>query len=180
MQRSQSTSRRSTPSSSSVGPAIITASSSALTAEELSFADAPRPFKNPYYAHRTAAGGGGAKRTKALKQIMTLERDRVDALLEQKKAQVLAEAGAESDPADTEVRLQQAFQQVVSFASVEAPPSLMPQKRYCDITGLEAKYQDPRSTLRYHNAEVYEVLRTFQPAVIQAYLAVRGQGVVLR
>jgi INO80 complex subunit C len=44
----------------------------------------------------------------------------------------------------------------------------------------QAKYQDPRSTLRYHNAEVYEVLRTFQPAVIQAYLAVRGQGVVLR
>lgn len=44
----------------------------------------------------------------------------------------------------------------------------------------QAKYQDPRSTLRYHNAEVYEVLRTFQPAVIQAYLAMRGQGVVLR
>lgn len=81
---------------------------------------------------------------------------------------------------------------------------MLPQKRYCDITGLEvsplphlveflfcpdeteapprgqAKYQDPRSTLRYHNAKVYEVLRTFQPAVIQAYLAVRGQGVVLR
>lgn len=39
---------------------------------------------------------------------------------------------------------------------------------------------DPRSTLRYHNAEVYEVIKTFQPAVIQSYLAVRGNGVVLR
>ena len=44
----------------------------------------------------------------------------------------------------------------------------------------QAKYTDPKSTLRYHNPEVYDVLRTFQPAVIQAYLAVRGQGVVLR
>ncbi|KWU41932.1 hypothetical protein RHOSPDRAFT_22040, partial [Rhodotorula sp. JG-1b] len=146
-----------------------------LTAEELSFADAPRPFKNPYYLNRTTAGpgGGGGKRTKALKQIMALERERVDQLLEAKKQQV-------TGGHDAEARLQQAFHQVVSFASVEAPPSLLPQKRYCDITGLEAKYQDPRSTLRYHNAEVYEVLRTFQPAVIQAYLAVRGQGVVLR
>lgn len=45
---------------------------------------------------------------------------------------------------------------------------------------LQAKYTDPKSTLRYHNPEVYDILRTFQPAVIQAYLAVRGQGVVLR
>ncbi|GAA5972675.1 hypothetical protein JCM8115_006494 [Rhodotorula mucilaginosa] len=169
MQRTSSSSGRSTPAASS--------SSSSLTAEELSFADTPRPFKNPYYLNRTTAGpgGGGGKRTKALKQIMALERERVDQLLEAKKQQLVAGAGD-----DAEAQLQQAFHQVVSFASVEAPPSLLPQKRYCDITGLEAKYQDPRSTLRYHNAEVYEVLRTFQPAVIQAYLAVRGQGVVLR
>lgn len=109
-------------------------------------------------------------------------------------------------------------------ASVEAPPSLLPQKRYCDVTGLEvrsffvpprfprkltssipllpplltasyfvfpparlfmlllakqAKYLDPKSTLRYHNPEIYEALKKFQPAVIQAYLAVRGMGVVL-
>ncbi|ORY81749.1 hypothetical protein BCR35DRAFT_265619, partial [Leucosporidium creatinivorum] len=64
--------------------------------------------------------------------------------------------------------------------TVEAPPSVVPQKKWCDVTGLEAPYTDPKSTLRYHNAEVYEVLKTFQPAVIQTYLAVRGQGVVLR
>ncbi|CEQ39693.1 SPOSA6832_01247, partial [Sporobolomyces salmonicolor] len=72
------------------------------------------------------------------------------------------------------------FTDPTSHASVEAPPSLMPQKKYCDVTGLEAKYVDPKSTLRYHNPEVYEVIKSFQPAVIQAYLAVRGQGVVLR
>ncbi|GAA5983722.1 hypothetical protein JCM10908_000395 [Rhodotorula pacifica] len=170
---------RSLSSSGRSSPSIVgtSSSSSGLLAEDLSFADAPRPFKSPYYSQRIASVTG--KRTKALKQIMTLERERVDALLEAKKAQVLANE-SESASLDTEAKLQRAFQEVVSFASVEAPPSLMPQKRYCDITGLEAKYQDPRSTLRYHNPEVYEVLRTFQPAVIQAYLAVRGQGVVLR
>jgi len=64
--------------------------------------------------------------------------------------------------------------------TVEAPPSLLPAKKYCDVTGLEAKYTDPKSTLRFHNPEVYEVIKTFQPAVIQAYLGLRGQGVVLR
>ncbi|BGP56124.1 hypothetical protein JCM8202_005891 [Rhodotorula sphaerocarpa] len=179
MQRSLSSSERS-----------ASLAAGGYTAEDFSFADAPRPFKNPYF-QRTAATG---KRTKSLKQIMILERERVDALLEAKKASVLhtvpeepSEATPNAPPnegvvpaPETERKLQQAFQQVVSFASVDAPPSLMPQKRYCDITGLEAKYQDPRSTLRYHNPEIYDILRTFQPAVIQAYLAVRGQGVVLR
>lgn len=150
------------------------------TAEDFSFADAPRPFKNPYF-QRTAATG---KRTKSLKQIMILERERVDALLEAKKASVLhtvpeepSEATPNAPPnegvvpaPETERKLQQAFQQVVScqspylsvlswrkraligltppaprfrsnatVASVDAPPSLMPQKRYCDITGLEVR-----------------------------------------
>lgn len=76
-----------------------------------------------------------------------------------------------NDP-ETERRLQEAFQQVISCAcalpeldgcrlyggrpaltasahsacadsSVEAPPSLMPQKRYCDITGLEVRSLQP-------------------------------------
>lgn len=68
--------------------------------------------------------------------------------------------------AETERRLQEAFQEVVSCASlsssrpslcpargmfadsssprcadasIEAPPSLLPQKRYCDVTGLEVR-----------------------------------------
>ncbi|CDR41038.1 RHTO0S05e11056g2_1 [Rhodotorula toruloides] len=66
--------------------------------------------------------------------------------------------------------------------SIEATPSLMPQKRYCDITGLEAKYVDPRTLLRYHSPSIFELIRSpsFQPAVVQAYLALRGMGVVLR
>jgi INO80 complex subunit C len=27
--------------------------------------------------------------------------------------------------------------------SIEAPPSLKPAKKYCDVTGFETKYKDP-------------------------------------
>ena len=52
--------------------------------------------------------------------------------------------------------------------SVEAPPSLLPAKRYCDITGLQvrgtltqAPYTDPKTRLRYHSAEIYDIVKGF-------------------
>ena len=45
--------------------------------------------------------------------------------------------------------------------SVEAPPSLLPAKKYCDVTGLPALYTDPKSKLRYHSTEIYELIRSF-------------------
>lgn len=91
--------------------------------------------------------------------------------------------------------------------SVEAPPSLRPAKKYCDVTGLlvsldpgiigdhelviavvadqivlviavtsrQAPYTDPKTSLRYHSAEIYEVIKTFAPGIDQAYLALRGR-----
>lgn len=40
------------------------------------------------------------------------------------------------------------------------PPSLLPPKKYCDITGLEAPYTDPKTTLRYHSKEIYGIINT--------------------
>lgn len=40
-----------------------------------------------------------------------------------------------------------------------APPSLLPAKKYCDITGLPAAYTDPRTKLRYKGLEVWHVVR---------------------
>ncbi|GAA5874317.1 hypothetical protein JCM8547_007561 [Rhodosporidiobolus lusitaniae] len=164
----------------------------AATADDFNIANCPRPFKNPYYSRGTSTVG--ARKNKSLKHVLTLERERIDKLLEERKAAALAkveeELGVETEEESEMKReerrrrqdqaVQEVIGDVVSYASVEAPPSLLPQKRYCDVTGLEAKYLDPKSTLRYYNPEVYEVLRGFQPAVIQAYLAVRGMGVVLR
>ncbi|CAI2186242.1 8578_t:CDS:2, partial [Funneliformis geosporum] len=61
-----------------------------------------------------------------------------------------------------------------------SPPSIRPQKKYCDITGLEAKYTDPKTRLRYHSAEVYKEIKQLAPGVIQDYLGLRHAAVVLR
>ncbi|KAK4048315.1 chromatin-remodeling complex subunit ies6 [Microbotryomycetes sp. JL201] len=130
----------------------------------MSYAETWRPFKNhQFFAQRAAS----SKRNKNLKQLLIIERERVEQKLQHQKL----EREREPDKIQPEV---------VSFMTVDAAPSVIPPKKYCDITGLEGKYVDPNSTLRYHNAEVYEVIKTFQPGVSQAYLSLRGQGVVLR
>ncbi|KAI8064772.1 YL1 nuclear protein C-terminal domain-containing protein, partial [Gongronella butleri] len=51
---------------------------------------------------------------------------------------------------------------------------------YCDITGLAAKYTDPKTTLRYHNTEIYQFIRTLGVPGVQAYLASRNANVILK
>jgi INO80 complex subunit C len=56
----------------------------------------------------------------------------------------------------------------------------LPQKKYCDITGLDASYTDPKTSLRYHNVEIYQFIRTLGVPNVQAYLASRNAAVVLK
>ena len=67
-----------------------------------------------------------------------------------------------------------------SYTSIQAAPSLKPKMKYCDITGLPAKYQDPKTGLRYCNQEAYGVVRTLSTAQVQEYLAARGANTVLK
>ncbi|PVH13702.1 uncharacterized protein CXQ87_001818 [Candidozyma duobushaemuli] len=68
-----------------------------------------------------------------------------------------------------------------TWTSIVAPPSLKPQKHYCDITGLEGKYKSPANALRFHNVEIYqEVIKHMPPGVDQEYLSLRGANVVLK
>ncbi|KAJ2615637.1 Co-chaperone [Coemansia sp. RSA 1365] len=67
-----------------------------------------------------------------------------------------------------------------AYWAIDAPPSLLPQKKYCDITGLSAKYTDPKTNVRYHSAEVYQVIRTLPPGAEQQYLALRNANVTLK
>ncbi|KAK4516300.1 uncharacterized protein ATC70_011270 [Mucor velutinosus] len=103
---------------------------------------AKKPFKNPNYKT--------VKKNKNLKQILTMERDKVYAL------------------------------DVPTYENIECAPSVLPQKKYCDITGLNAKYTDPKTGLRYHNAEIYQFIRTLGVPNVQAYLASRNAAVVLK
>ncbi len=68
----------------------------------------------------------------------------------------------------------------VTYTNIESAPSLAPQRRYCDITGLSAPYTDPKTRLRYHNSEVFGVIRSFQAGVAEQYLEMRGAHTVLK
>ncbi|KAL9030103.1 MAG: hypothetical protein Q9196_001743 [Gyalolechia fulgens] len=71
---------------------------------------------------------------------------------------------------------------MATYTNIESAPSLHPahQKHYCDITGLPAPYTDPKSRLRYHNKEVFEVVRSLPQGIAEKYLEARGAHVVLK
>lgn len=83
-----------------------------------------------------------------------------------------------------EKNLQAAIQSgpVATYTNIESAPSLHPghQKHYCDITGLPAPYTDPKTRLRYHNKEVFEVVRTLSQGVAENYLEARGAHMILK
>lgn len=69
-----------------------------------------------------------------------------------------------------------------TYTNIESAPSFHPahQKHYCDITGLPAPYTDPKSRLRYHNKEMYDVVRSLNQGGAEKYLEARGAHVVLK
>jgi INO80 complex subunit C len=69
-----------------------------------------------------------------------------------------------------------------TYTNIESAPSLHPahQKHYCDITGLSAPYTDPKTRLRYHDKEVFGVIRTLGQGVAESYLEARGAHVILK
>ena len=71
---------------------------------------------------------------------------------------------------------------VATYTNIESAPSLHPahQKHYCDITGLPAPYTDPKTRLRYHNKEVFDVVRSLNQGGADRYLEARGSHVILK
>ena len=71
---------------------------------------------------------------------------------------------------------------IATYTNIESAPSLNPadKRRYCDITGLPAPYTDPKSRLRYHNKEVFDVVRHLPQGAAERYLEARGAHVVLK
>ncbi|KAL8371945.1 hypothetical protein RB595_001652 [Gaeumannomyces hyphopodioides] len=67
-----------------------------------------------------------------------------------------------------------------TYTNIESAPSMAPLKRYCDITGLPAPYTDPKTRLRYHNREVFSIIRSFPQGVAEQFLEARGAQTVLK
>jgi INO80 complex subunit C len=70
----------------------------------------------------------------------------------------------------------------VTYTNIESAPSLRmsSKKHYCDITGLNAPYTDPKTRLRYHDLEIFAVIRTLGQGSTEGYLAARGAHTVLK
>lgn len=67
-----------------------------------------------------------------------------------------------------------------TYTNIESAPSLAITKRYCDITGLKAPYTDPKTRLRYHDKEVFGVIRSLGQGVAEQYLEARGAHTILK
>lgn len=67
-----------------------------------------------------------------------------------------------------------------TFASIEAPPSLLPKRKYCDLTGLESKYTCPKTGLRYHSSSIYEHFKHLGPSQVQQLLSLRNAHTILK
>jgi len=67
-----------------------------------------------------------------------------------------------------------------TYTNIESAPTLAHPKRYCDITGLSAPYTDPKTRLRYHDKEVFGVVRSLGQGVAEQYLEARGAHTVLK
>lgn len=67
-----------------------------------------------------------------------------------------------------------------TYTNIESAPSLVCKRHYCDITGLGAPYTDPKTRLRYHDKEVFGIIRTLGQGVAEQYLEARGAHTVLK
>ncbi|KAL1731302.1 YL1 nuclear protein C-terminal domain-containing protein [Schizophyllum commune] len=132
--------------------------------ERLSFLHYPKPFKNPKYTKNSN------RRTKNIKAILNQERERDKVELERLRAEKMDVDGA--SPALAE--------DIPTYASIEAPPSVLPQGHYCDITGLEAPYTDPATGLRYHDKAVYQMIKGLTPSTAKEYLSARGVNSIVK
>jgi len=116
-----------------------------LTDQDLdtNYSNKTLPFKNPFYER--AGGNKKQKKTaaKSLKQMIALEN--YDQL-----------------PAE-----------VATYLNIEAPPSMLPAKKYSDISGYSAKYTDPHTGLRFSTVEEYRKIKTLSEDIVQQYLLVR-------
>ncbi|KAG6848614.1 hypothetical protein H0H93_015494 [Arthromyces matolae] len=99
------------------------------------------------------------------------ERDRLD-----REKRRLGRLEANAMDVDGEV----ADEDLPSYTSIEAPPSLLPPKHYCDITGLEAPYTDPATGLRYHDKSVYDIIKSLGAGAAKEYLAARGVNSIVK
>ncbi|KAF8623747.1 hypothetical protein AX15_006192 [Amanita polypyramis BW_CC] len=174
-------------------------------AEQLSYMHLPRPFKNPNYnknVNRRAKNlkaviGQEREREKAERERRRLlKQERPDAQVSKvpvnnsiKHARPAKGKAKDNDAMDVDMGTEEVTkpaevieedEEVPTYTSIEAPPSVWPPKHYCDITGLEAPYTDPATSLRFHDKSIYDLIKGLSTSTAKEYLAARGVSTVVK
>ncbi|KAJ7590526.1 hypothetical protein C8J56DRAFT_933127 [Mycena floridula] len=142
-------------------------------ASQLSYIHLPRPFKNPNYTKNVN------RRARNLKAVMTQERERERAEREKRREELEKRQLGEAMDVDGAV-LDAELEDMPTYTSIEAPPSFLPQRHWCDITGLEAPYTDPATGLRFHDKSVYDIVKGLSASSAKEYLSARGVNSIVK
>lgn len=113
------------------------------------------PFKNPNFASKYRLKEKNSRVTKNIKNMM-------------------------QDTLDTLSFNQCKFIYYNLDQNIEAGPTLLPKKKYCDVTGFESNYTDPRTGLRYYDSEIYKIACTLSEPIKNQYLSLRKALFVIK
>lgn len=69
---------------------------------------------------------------------------------------------------------------VATYLSIEAGPSILPAKKYCDISGHTSKYTDASSGLRYCTSDEYRIIKGLTLEHIESLLLLRKVRISLK
>lgn len=67
-----------------------------------------------------------------------------------------------------------------TYVNIDAPPSVLPAKKYCDITGLPSKYTDPVTKIRFASKEAFRIARKLQDHKVEEFLSLRHAQIRLK
>ena len=59
------------------------------------------------------------------------------------------------------------------YCDIEAGPSILPKKKYCDFTGLTSNYNELHTGIRYYNSQIYKMSQTIPQPIKDQYLNIR-------
>ncbi|KAG0664696.1 hypothetical protein C6P44_000677 [Monosporozyma unispora] len=150
--------------------------------------DVPSPFKSKKGQLKKKVN----RRNKASRQLIADELKRINLILQppeeneqqQSTATTPSSTTSSSPSTTTTTTITTEYKKLtpkVTYFNINAPPSMKPPKKYCDITGLNGPYTSPTNNIRYHNSEIYQIMvKPMVPGTDQEYLKLRGANFVLK
>lgn len=59
------------------------------------------------------------------------------------------------------------------YCDIEAGPSILPKKKYCDFTGLISNYNELHTGIRYYNSQIFKMSQNIPQPIKDQYLNIR-------